>query len=454
MQSKINHYSRILYENREADFFTPCEQMVSSSQLNRADKVLLDTTAYVTGPVLVSYVLWLLQDAMKNGIRRLYFLARDGYILHSIAKTLCKSYQLDIECRYFYCSRYSLRKVLFFIDQEEALNKLCINGNRITPEIVLERAGLDHREREQILTLLDIKEKNGVLSENGLSKLRDTLVGCESFLNLAAKKSGDVYSLVHGYFKQEGLFDVVPFAIVDTGWLGSMQRSIRQIMQYSGCDARLYGYYFGMFERGKIEDGTFSCYYFSKDRHYFRCVNFNNNLFECLCTANHGMTVGYQKQENNKIEPILKPFQKTWNLELQLQTVDTYTKNFVRINRQLPTVGTQSEKMVRGLLKSFMVYPSCQEANVYGSIPFCDDLTEIYMVSLAEKLTSDDLKQQKALRKIFRKLFIKRSSKNFRESFWIQGTISRYDYQNKPLLRFDIQVSEWAKYIKKYLKIV
>ncbi len=454
MQNKINDYSIILNRNKDAEFFTPCEQTISSNWLYGTDKVLLETTASVTGPVLVSYVLWLLQDAMKNGIRKLYFLARDGYILHSIAKTLCESYLLDIECRYFYCSRYSLRKVLFLIDQEEALNKLCINGNRITPEIVLERAGLDDRERKQILSLLNIKEKNGMLSENGLSKLRDTLVGCEPFLNLAAKKSEDVYSLVHGYFKQEGLFDAVPFAIVDTGWLGSMQRSIRQIMQYSGCDAQLYGYYFGMFERGKTEDGTYSCYYFSKNRHYFRCVNFNNNLFECLCTADHGMTVGYQKQGDNKIEPILKPFRKTWNLKLQLQMVDSYTKSFVSVNKQLPTVGIQSEKMVRGLLKSFMVYPSCQEASVYGSIPFCDDLTEKYMVSLAEKLTSDDLKQQKALRKIFRKLFIKRSSKNFRESYWIQGTISRYDYPNKPLLRFDIQVSEWAKYIRKYLKIL
>jgi hypothetical protein len=354
--------------------------------------------------------------------------------------TLCKSYHLNIECRYFYCSRYSLRQVLFSVDRGEALDKLCSSGYRITPEIVLERAGLDDREREQILSLLDVKEINEILSETGLSGMRDRLAGCEPFLNLAARKSEDACSLMYGYFKQEGLFDPVRFAIVDTGWQGSMQRSIRQIMQYSGHTARLHGYYFGMFERGKQEDGTFSCYYFSKDRHFFRCVNFNNILFECLCTANHGMTVGYQKQEGNKIEPVLKPYQKTWNLELQLQVVDTYAKNFAKVNRQRPFVGNHGENMVYGLLKSFMVYPSSQEAEVYGSIPFCDDLTEKYMVSLSERLTSDDLKQQRPLRKIFRKLFIKRSSKNFRESFWIQGTLSRFDYRNKPVLRFDISI--------------
>lgn len=454
MQNKINNYSRILRENREADFFTPCEQVVSSGQLSGADKVLFDTTAFVTGPVLVNYVLWVLQDAIKNGVRRLYFLARDGYILRSIAETLCKSYGLEIECRYFYCSRYSLRKVLFLIDREEALDKFCINGYRITPEIVLERAGLNDRERKQIVSLLNVKEKNEILSETGLNRIRDSLAGCAPFLDLVAQKSENAYSLVHAYFKQEGMFDPVPFAIVDTGWLGSMQRSIRQIMQYSGCTTRLHGYYFGMFEYGKPEDGTFSCYYFSKDKHFFRCVNFNNNLFECLCTANHGMTVDYQKQGDNKIKPVLKPFQETWNLELQLQTVDTYAKDFVRINRQQPFVGHHGENMVHGLLKSFMVYPSRQEADVYGSIPFCDDSTEKYMVSLSERLTSGDLKQQKALRKIFRKLFIKRNCKNFRESFWIQGTLSRYDYRNKPLLRFNIQISEWVKYIRKYLKDV
>jgi hypothetical protein len=424
--------------------------MMKTCEWSPKDNLLYHTSACLTGPVLVSYVLWVLNSAARDGIQRLYFLARDGYILLKIAKLLIEEYSIPIECRYFYCSRYSLRMPLFLINHEEALDKYCITGYQVTPDVVLGRAGFSDSERERMFSILKIRDSKAVLSEYGLNRLRDKLANCPEFIRIVTEKSKRAFELVHGYFEQEGCFDGTPYAVVDSGWLGSMQRSIRQITEYSGCPCKPQGYYFGMFENGKSEDGIYRCYFFSKDNHYFRCVNFNNNLFECLCSAEHGMTIGYQKQDDGNIVPLMKPYHAAWNLALQNEAIVDYTRLFTKSNQKVLPVLHDSDKMVFNLLKSFMAAPSREEAELYGGIPFCDDLTEQYMRCLSERLSLEDLKQQMVIPKVTRKLFDKKNEKKFQESFWVQGTLSRFPYPHMKLLRFRIQLSGFVKYLRLY----
>lgn len=63
--------------------------------------------------ILMPYVLWVIQEALKNDIRRLYFIARDGYILKQIADRViqCKGY--DLHTKYIYGSRKAWRLPAF-----------------------------------------------------------------------------------------------------------------------------------------------------------------------------------------------------------------------------------------------------------------------------------------------------------------------------------------------------
>ncbi|MEG0691598.1 MAG: hypothetical protein RR444_00775 [Oscillospiraceae bacterium] len=42
-------------------------------------------TEEITAPILFAYVWWVLKEADQIGLKKLYFLARDGYIMHKIA---------------------------------------------------------------------------------------------------------------------------------------------------------------------------------------------------------------------------------------------------------------------------------------------------------------------------------------------------------------------------------
>ena len=324
MQNKITYYKKILKNSKNADFWTPAEQLLKTENLSSCDKTLYDTTICVTAPVLISYILWVLADAQRKQIKRLYFLARDGYIMKQIAEILCQYNHYDIECRYFYCSRFSLRMPLYYIDKKEALDKFCINGYYITPEVIMERAGLNKGDAQKVLSDIHIENPKEVLSEVGLHEIRFQLEKSQIFSQIISEKSEKAYDIVYKYFCQEGLFDEKSFAIVDTGWTGSMQRSIRQIMEFSGYKKAQIGYYFGMFEKGKTEDGIYNCYYFSLKKHYLRCAIFNNNLFECMCSANHGMTIGYKYDSLNHIIPVFKENKQHWNIDLQIKAAVLY----------------------------------------------------------------------------------------------------------------------------------
>ena len=61
------------------------------------------------GIALYAYVEWILNQAEKRNIKRLYFIARDGFVLRKIADAMIKEYELDIKTFYLYGSRKAWR---------------------------------------------------------------------------------------------------------------------------------------------------------------------------------------------------------------------------------------------------------------------------------------------------------------------------------------------------------
>ena len=78
--------------------------------------------------------------------KKVYFLARDGYLLYKLANEICEKNNLNIDCRYLYCSRFSLRMPSYHIIGDEAQKLLFSKGYYYTTKSVLERADLNENE--------------------------------------------------------------------------------------------------------------------------------------------------------------------------------------------------------------------------------------------------------------------------------------------------------------------
>ena len=158
----------------------------------------------VVGRVMYSYTEWILKEASERGIGRLYFLARDGYLLCEIAKIICKKHGLGIDCRYLYCSRQSLRMPSYHIIGDEAFDLLLLGGYYVTPKTVLERAMLSEEETDEICSSLGITERDRPFKDRELEEFKTALKGNEIYRNAVLSKSREAYESAISYFRQEG----------------------------------------------------------------------------------------------------------------------------------------------------------------------------------------------------------------------------------------------------------
>ena len=359
-------------------------------------------------PLLLNYVYWIIHEAERRGVETLYFLARDGYILQKIAIQICGREHIPISCKYLYCSRTSLRMPTYSLIGEEALDLLLLGGYQVSRKSLLERAELNQDQRSAVWRDCEetFEDEEQLLSHNGLERLRGKLRQSTVFHNLIIERSKEAYSSAVGYFRQEGLFDLERVAIVDSGWTGSMQRSLRQLLQSAGFQGELLGFYFGMYAAPKeAADGTYLTYYFNHAGQVRDKIPFSNNLFECLLQAPHGMTLGYGLQ-NGSYCPKLASCNNSAGYEKTL----AYVQEIVDIAREMGKKPYQvfepeaARQETRVLIKRYMAHPTSEEAELLGRCLFCDDVSESYHSWLASPEQTKQLKRYSFFRRVWRRV--------------------------------------------------
>lgn len=149
------------------------EQRLQSYKKAQSEKEIYER---VLAPTLYEFVLWVLQEALPSGKKRLYFLARDGYQMYLAARQLCKQYDLDIECRYLKVSRYAVRVPEYHLLGERCLERICVGGIDVTFEKIMQRAALTDKEAEEIAALAGYTENyRKVINYHEVMQLKDCL---------------------------------------------------------------------------------------------------------------------------------------------------------------------------------------------------------------------------------------------------------------------------------------
>ena len=144
-----------------------------------------EALVYAVMPGLSYYVEWVLKQAQADGVRRLYFLARDGYLMYRMASELCMSRNIPVECRYLYGSRYAWRIPWYHLDWDGCLEKLCLDGLDVSFLSITERAGMDRKEArrraKQLIERLEISTPSSETPVRQLSggNVQKVLVGRE-----------------------------------------------------------------------------------------------------------------------------------------------------------------------------------------------------------------------------------------------------------------------------------
>ena len=354
----------------------------------------------VMSPALCEFVRWIIVTALHRGKKRLYFLARDGYFPFLAARIFCDRFDISLDCRYLSVSRAALRRPLIHLDHRQALEWIASGGIGITPERMLLRAGLQENECRSVFRelglSLGLQEK---LTRNGIHTIQRALSGCKMFWETADAHSRMLLPALTGYLRQEGLAEGRDDLLIDCGWVGSIQQALNTVCGLIGRKKRLEGCYFGLYELpAHLSSADYHTYFFAPHGPLKHKVYFNNNLFEAIFTAPHGMTTGYDETEH-----IFHPIYEDLPERRRKAVLQTQQLLIPGVHRCADRMGggrffsapfDPARRTLSALFREMMNRPSKEEAEAFGSIPFSDDILGEEGMELAPVLNRKELRTQ------------------------------------------------------------
>ena len=273
--------------------------------LSRATRIRSGNDAYTTiaadfvAPAYIPYVHFFIETARERGLKILYFLSRDSYILQQIAEQLPHD---GFELRYLFVSRKSL--LLPYLHNATADKFLAIQDKRTI-------RGKNIKELTLSLgtTIDELKEKFGI--EFNFNKITtkeqekmflNAIFGCESkYLPTLNKRAKEKRALLNGYFTQEKVFSNDTTAMVDVGWLGTTRLMINNILKEEGYPETTF-FYYGV--RGDVMHSRYGSYYtyYSPTQLSTEGTTIIENYFS---VSPYPSTIGYKENENDGIlEPV------------------------------------------------------------------------------------------------------------------------------------------------------
>jgi hypothetical protein len=344
----------------------------------------------VTAPLIFGFVYWVLTQAESQGIKRLYFMARDGQILFKVAQIICSQWGYKIDCRYFYGSRQAFHFPAIESIGEQEFNWLFDNPSFLSIRIVCQRVNLEPEMISDILTGYGFLSDSWDENLTGIERATlEQVFQEESVLERILAMAGDYREKAIGYFKQERMADGVSFATVDIGWSGKSQRSLSKLLAAGKIypNTGLKGFFFGLLSSTQAFPSDLLMPYFLKvdDRseRYFLC---DPQILELFMAGDHGSTVRYEQQNGSYI-PILRSEKNesgiAWGVLVQHQAVTNFAKYLTKNLKPQECKSEYFRLITEDLLKKFICSPSKDEAEAFGKQPFSRHQTESKFYDLA-----------------------------------------------------------------------
>lgn len=338
-----------------------------------------DVAAGVAAPVLVSYVMWVLQRAQHHGIGRVAFLARDGQILAAIANRLIARLRLSIEVIYLPASRQSTNLAATFDLKREETDWVFRDAPDLTLRQFLDRFDLSWEDSQSHFD--NWTDPDVLLRADQMSTMR-SLIDTPVIRQLVLERARARRGIVSKFLENHELIGSTPVGIVDFGGVGSQVRALHELLVDAGAaPPRIF--LVGLDDpaqaglRPPERDPAWLArtetwlYDHRRQRGYRRARGFGTCV-QMFCAADHGTVTGYYEVDGKVMaklavdhdEPVLD-----WGLEILQQSVQRVVDELVLDEEVLDLAGD-----MRGistyLVDMFWSDPELSEAAAWGSFPF------------------------------------------------------------------------------------
>lgn len=356
----LKKYEKELLQNYSDDLISNLSVGISKFiRLNSQNKVF-NFGASFAAPIIYGYVDWVIEDALKNNIEHLYFVARDGYIPKKIADIIIKQKNYPIKTHYFYSSRKATR----ICDRNNY--ELFINWifsefqDKITIDYIANRLNININD---FAKYVNIKPVNKKLNSIQKKIIKEELLKNDELKDIIISKNKIKKNNFIKYINQEINFST-KFAFVDIHGTGRTQDNLVQMIS-NKLSQPIYSYFFNMCPDMIQND-------LSIKKAYFHNIKYINLILEILCRTLHGQTIGYIIKEG-KVEPDLEfnvnPYIKEWGYDSYLKGIEKYTELYAKY-ADINNIKSSNIQLYINYLKYYKNNLDKETANIIGKIPF------------------------------------------------------------------------------------
>lgn len=201
----------------------------------------------VLGPLVLSFVQWLAQQAAADGIERLYFLSREGEFLKKVYDIWAKHANDAPPSEYLVLSRRAVTvPMIRGMDEIEAIARTTYFENQISA-LVRERYGVVLTDGECAAYV-----QQGVVKADGLVEVMNGEIDhlkplLAALLPRILEQAQAELPGLMAYLNEMGLCDDKKFAVVDVGYSATIQGRLNQLV-----DGKVHGYYLMTDSRAEV----------------------------------------------------------------------------------------------------------------------------------------------------------------------------------------------------------
>lgn len=349
----------------------------------------------IGGPLYFTFLHWLLKNARREKLDRLFFLARDGHYLRGACEVLAERAGFAIESVEMAASRRLLNLPQVTALDHSSMPFLLTPNPNLRVRHFLTRIGIDPEplaekiHRAGFASLDDIittpggvfrSEKDHHAMHQLIVSLKDTILA-----SAAAERER-----MQKYFGQIGFNsdDAHSCAVVDLGWQASSARALQKWLNLQAAASGkqpepLRAFYFGTwhFAQTAIEAGCrLSSFFFHLDKPPERraLVSESVELIELFFGAPHPTIVGLREETDGRMEPVFGSAEHGDEHSAHIARMRERAVDFVRDAAALAPPGEILEWTGSGIgyleaaLGRFLRRPTLDEARVLGALPARD----------------------------------------------------------------------------------
>ncbi len=336
------------------------------------------------GVILYPYVNWVVEQSVKRGINRLYFVMRDGFVLKQMCDVLIKQKGLSIKTKLIYGSREAWRAPSI-TEYNPDIKFMFASAREINT--VQRIASRFHVQEEKLLKYIPEKflKSKKPFTRDELNELAEILEKDSEFIKLVIKSNEKQRNCLIEYLKQEMDFSDDNLALVDLAASGRTQNCLVNLIR-TFSDVKIKSFY-SQFNPLKVLSPNFEMISFYSSPKI-------RSQMELFCRSLCGATVAYRK-ENKKIVPVMDEGEGD---DLKLYGYQDVVFGEVAFCEAFNIAMNQNPDIVPNL-KAFTFYfdyitgcPDLETARLIGDIPFSNYYgVEKRTYKCAPKLTIKDM---------------------------------------------------------------